>query len=77
MARPHNDFLYWTPDLSNGPAGKNDYQRQDDPGQEQQHSVLMCHETAHFLSSCPILAEYTRLGKVSRNMQNLLVLGQQ
>src|SRR5882724_4971736 len=35
----------------------------------------MCHETAHFLSSCPILAEYTQLGKVSRNAQNLLVLG--
>src|SRR5882724_11736504 len=35
----------------------------------------MCHETAHFLSGCPILAEYTRLGKVSRNAQNLLVLG--
>src|SRR5882724_1591114 len=34
----------------------------------------MCHKTAHFLSSCPILAKYTRLGKVSRNMQNLLVL---
>src|SRR5882724_7508768 len=29
---------------------------------------------AHFLSSCPILAEYTWLGKVSRNVQNLLVL---
>src|SRR5882724_3123993 len=35
----------------------------------------MCHKMAHFLSSCPILAEYTRLGKVSRNAQNLLVLG--
>src|SRR5882724_11433910 len=35
----------------------------------------MCHKTAHFLSSCPILAEYTQLGKVSRNTQNLLVLG--
>src|SRR5882724_1547266 len=34
----------------------------------------MCHEVAHFLSSCPILAEYTQLGKVSRNVQNLLVL---
>src|SRR5882724_1988863 len=34
----------------------------------------MCHETAHFLSSRPILAEYTFLGKVSRNMQTLLVL---
>src|SRR5882724_4152675 len=29
---------------------------------------------AHFLSSCPILAEYTWLGKVSRNTQNLLIL---
>src|SRR5882724_5200520 len=35
----------------------------------------MCHEVAHFLSSCPILAEYTQLGKVSRNVQNLLLLG--
>jgi len=35
----------------------------------------MCHKTAHFLSSCPILAEYTQLGKVSRNAQNLLILG--
>src|SRR5882724_13355105 len=34
----------------------------------------MCHEMAHFLSSCPILAEYTQLGKVSRNAQNLLIL---
>ena len=34
----------------------------------------MCDKTAHFLSSCPILAEYTQLGKVSRNVQNLLVL---
>src|SRR5882724_7698288 len=34
----------------------------------------MCHEVAHFLSSCPILDEYTRLGKFSRNVQNLLVL---
>src|SRR5882724_9084346 len=34
----------------------------------------MCHEMAHF-SSCPILAEYTQLGKVSRNVQNLLILG--
>src|SRR5882724_1976988 len=34
----------------------------------------MCHEMAHFLSSCPILAEYTQLGKVSRNMQNLVIL---
>src|SRR5882724_12877931 len=34
----------------------------------------MCHEMAHFLSSGPILAEYTQLGKVSRNMQNLLIL---
>src|SRR5882724_2163831 len=35
----------------------------------------MCHEMAHFLSNCPILAKYTQLGKVSRNTQNLLVLG--
>src|SRR5882724_820773 len=35
----------------------------------------MCDKTAHFLSSCPILAKYTQLGKVSRNVQNLLVLG--
>jgi len=35
----------------------------------------MCHETAHFLRSSPILAEYTWLGKVSRNVQNLLILG--
>jgi len=30
---------------------------------------------AHFLSSFPILSEYTQLGNVSRNVQNLLVLG--
>jgi len=35
----------------------------------------MCHEIAHFISSCPILAEYTWLRKVSRNAQNFLVLG--
>jgi len=35
----------------------------------------MCNEMAHFLSSCPILAKYAQLGKVSRNTQNLLVLG--
>ena len=35
----------------------------------------MCHEMAHFPSSCPILAEYTWLTKVSRNAQNLLVIG--
>ena len=34
----------------------------------------MCHKMAQFLSSCPILAEYTQLGKVSRNAQNLLIL---
>jgi len=35
----------------------------------------MCYKTAHFLSSCLILDEYTQLGKVSRNAQNLLILG--
>src|SRR5882724_9222729 len=61
--------------FQNGPAGQNDYQRQDQPrlGTAGTH-CYMCHETAHFLSSCPILAEYTQLGKFSRNMQNLLVL---
>src|SRR5882724_8203800 len=62
--------------FQNGPAGKNDYQRQDRPRLGTAGTqCYMCHETAHFLSSCPILAEYTRLGKVSRNTQNLLVLG--
>src|SRR5882724_11161532 len=62
--------------FQNGPARQNDYQRQDRPQPGTAGTqCYMCHETAHFLSSCPILAEYTRLGKVSRNMQNLLVLG--
>ena len=29
----------------------------------------MCHESPHFLNSCPILLEYTKLGKVARNAQ--------
>src|SRR5882724_11060861 len=62
--------------FQNGPAGKNDYQRQDRPRLGTAGTqCYMCHETAHFLRSCPILAEYTQLGKVSRNAQNLLILG--
>src|SRR5882724_11552313 len=62
--------------FQNGQAGPNDYQRQNRPWLGTAGTrCYMCHETAHFLSSCPILAEYTWLGKVSRNMQNLLVLG--
>ena len=56
--------------------GKLTTQRQDPPqlGTEGTQ-CYMCHEMAHFLSSCPILAKYTQLGKVSRNVQNLLILG--
>src|SRR5882724_10688301 len=62
--------------FQNGPAGQNDYQRQDQPQLGKAGTwCYMCHEMAHFLSSCPILAKYARLGKVSRNTQNLLVLG--
>src|SRR5882724_5169140 len=62
--------------FQNGPAGKNDYQRQDQPQPGTAGTqCYMCHEMAHFLSSCPILAKYTQLGKVSRNVQNLLILG--
>src|SRR5882724_12285897 len=62
--------------FQNGPAGKNDYQSQNRPQLGTAGTqCYMCHEMAHFLSSCPIMAEYTWLGKVSRNMQNLLILG--
>src|SRR5882724_5241960 len=61
--------------FQNAPARQTDYQRQNRPQLGTAGSwCYMCHEMAHFLSSCPILAEYTWLGKFSRNMQNLLVL---
>jgi len=50
------------PDLSNGPAGKTTTE-QDRPWPGQQALSVICATTAHFLSSCPILAEYTQLGK--------------
>src|SRR5882724_4856337 len=34
------------------------------------NSCFMCNETAHFLNYCPVLLEYIRLGKASRNTQN-------
>jgi len=62
--------------FQNAPARQANFQRQDQPCPGTAGTqCYMCHETAHFLSSCPILAEYTQLRKVSRNMQNLLILG--
>src|SRR5882724_6784978 len=62
--------------FQNVPARQADFQRQDRPCTGMAGTrCYMCHDTAHFLSSCPILAEYTQLRKSSRNMQNLLVLG--
>src|SRR5882724_7615942 len=62
--------------FQNVPAGQANFQRQDQPWPGTAGTrCYMYHEMAHFLSSCPILAEYTQLGKVSRNAQNLLMLG--
>src|SRR5882724_12904340 len=38
------------------------------------NSCFMCNETAHFLNYCPVLLEYIRLGKASRNTQNNMVM---
>jgi len=82
VAEPSNDHdhiddsLHWSSDLSKCTSWETDYQRQArlQPGTAGTQ-CYMCHKMAHFLSSCPILAEYTQLGKVSRKVQNLVILG--
>src|SRR5882724_9835467 len=38
------------------------------------NSCFMCNEMAHFLNCCPVLLEYIRLRKASRNTQNNMVM---
>jgi len=61
--------------FANPPAGQANFQRQaqSQPGTAGTR-CYMCHEMAHFLRSWPILAEYTQLEKVSRNVQTSLYL---
>src|SRR5882724_7832212 len=57
------------------PAGFPSSQRMDHPHPgAARNSCFMCNETAHFLNYCPVLLEYIRLGKASRNTQNNMVM---
>src|SRR5882724_4403160 len=38
------------------------------------NSCFMCNEAAHSLNYCPVLLEYIRLGKASRNTQNNMAM---
>jgi len=71
----------WIPTLDPRPfkmhqLGKPTTRGRINPGQEQQAVDVIC-ATKQLISSAvvPFLAEYTQVGKVSRNTQNLLILG--
>jgi len=35
----------------------------------------MCNKSAHFLNNCLILLEYPQIDKATRNVQNMVILG--